>query len=260
VDGTSTEDRIERERLFHDDRFARDNRHAADKYYDTTRSSQAAYDDAMRSVDPEQAVLEYGCGEGSAAFDLARRGVTVVGIDISSVAIEHATERANVEGLTTARFAVMNAEHLEFDDESFDLVCGSGILHHLDLQPALSEVARVLKPGGRAVFFEPMGHNPLINLYRRFTPSMRTSDEHPLLMSDFDIARACFGTVDVTFFHALSLGAVAFRRRPGGTHLLRALDACDRWLFRHIKTSRRLAWVAILTLEKTRRVGARAGQ
>jgi SAM-dependent methyltransferase len=244
----SVDARIERERWFHDDRFALDNRHAADKYYDTARSSQALYDTAIRRIEPGQAALEYGCGQGSAAFDLAQRGVGVVGIDISPVAISQAIKRAAKQGISSARFEVMNAEKLEFDDDSFDLVCGSGILHHLDLEAALAEIARVLRPDGHAVFFEPMGHNPLIKLYRRFTPSMRTPDEHPLLMSDFDTARARFGTVDVTFFHALSLAAVPFRKARGGSHLLRALEALDRSLFDHVPASRRLAWVAVLRL------------
>src|SRR3546814_1101008 len=79
----------------------------------------------------------------------------------------------------------MNAEAMTFPDDSFDLVFGSGIIHHLDIDRAFGEIARVLRPGGRAVFIEPLGLNPAIELYRRFTPSARTPDEHPLLRRDF---------------------------------------------------------------------------
>jgi len=51
----------------------------------------------------------------------------------------------------------MNAEELKFADDYFDIVCGGAILHHLDLNKALSEIARVLKPDGKAIFVEPLG-------------------------------------------------------------------------------------------------------
>src|SRR3546814_4334755 len=54
--------------------------------------------------------------------------------------------------------------------------------------------SRVLRPGGRAVFIEPLGLNPAIELYRRFTPSARTPDEHPLLRRDFRRFDAAFGS------------------------------------------------------------------
>ena len=97
------------------------------------------------------------------------------------MAIEQAIEHARAEGLEDRlTFRVMDAEQLEFADDSFNLVCGSGVLHHLDLNRAYAEVARVLEPTGIGVFEEPLGHNPAINAYRRRTPEMRTVDEHPL--------------------------------------------------------------------------------
>ncbi|WP_428491963.1 hypothetical protein [Rhodopila sp.] len=57
---------------------------------------------------------------------------------------------------------------------------GIGIIHHLDTRQASREVARVLRPDGNAVFWEPMGTNPIIGLYRMLTPNARTVDEHPL--------------------------------------------------------------------------------
>ena len=104
---------------------------------------------------------------GSHAHFMATNGAArVVGIDISDVAIEKARGASRAAGIENAEYRRMNAEFLEFDDNSFDLICGTAILHHLDLTRAYSELARVLKPGGLAVFMEPLGHNPLINVYR----------------------------------------------------------------------------------------------
>jgi ubiquinone/menaquinone biosynthesis C-methylase UbiE len=64
----------------------------------------------------------------------------------------------------------MNAEATTFPDNSFDLICGSSILHHLNLDKACAEIRRILRPDGGAVFIEPLGHNPLINMFRKLTP------------------------------------------------------------------------------------------
>lgn len=119
---------------------------------------------------------------------------------------------ANNLGPDDCHYLEMDAEHLDFDDRSFDLVFGSGILHHLDLEVALAEVSRVLTDGGSAVFFEPMGHDPAINLYRRLTPAMRTPDEHPLRVEDLRTAGRFFGTVVAEYHVLVSFAAIPFRR------------------------------------------------
>src|SRR3546814_2369311 len=125
--------------------------------------------------------LASGGAYGANALRFATTARTATGIDISDVAIEKGRERARQKGFTNVRLEAMNAEAMTFPDDSFDLVFGSGIIHHLDIDRAFGEIARVLRPGGRAVFIEPLGLNPAIGLYRRFTPSARTPDEHPLL-------------------------------------------------------------------------------
>ena len=74
----------------------------------------------------------------------------------------------------------MPGERLTYPDNSFDMAVGFAILHHLDIPLALSQLRRVLKPGGRAFFAEPLASNPLIRVYRRLTPQYRTPDETPI--------------------------------------------------------------------------------
>src|ERR1051325_3406723 len=142
----------------------------------------------------------------------------------------------------------MNAENLAFADNSVDLICGMGILHHLDLGRSFIELSRVLKPGGKAIFLEPLGHNPAINLYRKATPAMRTPDEHPLLMKDFEMARQSFGGVDLTHFHLTSLMAVLVRGAAFFQRVVRGLDSLDQKLFRHSSIARRNAWAVAMGL------------
>jgi SAM-dependent methyltransferase len=171
-------------------------------------------------------VLEYGCGTGSYAFELAERGADVIGIDISQAAIEIADTRA--AGRANLTFRLGDAEHLQFDDASFDLVCGTSILHHLDIARAIREVRRVLRPGGLGLFYEPIAYNPAANLYRLFTPGEHTPDEHPLRRSDLVTMQESFAAVGIRFFDFFSLGAIPFLRIPGGKGLLRILEGADR--------------------------------
>jgi hypothetical protein len=96
------------------------------------------------------------------------------------------------------------------------------------------------------VFLEPLGHNPLINLYRRLTPSMRTTDEHPLRMRDIARMRDSFGHVEVEFFGLLApLTAFLGRSRPARAVASR-LQRVDRWLLAR-PTLQRFAWMGVIT-------------
>lgn len=252
--------RLEREREFHDRAYAQDLRAPARRFYAVTGVLAKWYRGSLSDHAPGARVLEYGCGPGSRAFDLVRSGARVVGIDLSPVAIEQATERGRAEGLKDElEFRVMNAEQLEFPDASFDMVCGSGILHHLELSRAYAEIARVLKPNGIGVFEEPLGHNPAINAYRKRTPAIRTVDEHPLLMSDFALAERFFGEVDTRFFTLSSLAAIPLRELPGFQPIVGGLDSLDRWLFRVAPPLRRYAWMVGITLGAPRLLETGAG-
>jgi SAM-dependent methyltransferase len=182
---------------------------------------------------------------GSAVADQASE---IVGIDISDVAVREATARAEQAGLN-AKYLVMDAESLSFPDQAFDLICSVAVLHHLDLRKGYAEIARVLRPNGTAVFMEPLGHNPLINLYRWLTPTMRTPDEHPLLMRDLELARNYFDRVEVRFFVLSSLAAMFVHRTRVFRPVLHSLEKLDQLLFKVLPPIRRYAWQVVIVLE-----------
>jgi len=96
-------------------------------------------------------VLEIGCGLGTDGAQFARAGARYTGVDLTDAAVELARRCFGVFGLP-GEFRTADAEHLDFADETFDLVYSHGVLHHTpDTARAVSEVHRVLKPNGRAV-------------------------------------------------------------------------------------------------------------
>jgi len=96
-------------------------------------------------------VLEIGCGLGTDGAQFTKAGADYTGVDLTNAAIELARKRFELFGLT-GTFQVADAENLDFPDESFDVVYSHGVLHHTpDIDAAVQELHRVLKPGGRAI-------------------------------------------------------------------------------------------------------------
>ena len=159
---------------------------------------------------------------------MVEEGAHVTGIDISDVVVEKIRVRARELGVQdSCDFQVMDAENLSFAPDSFDVVCGNSVIHHIDLELAYANAAKVLKPQGRAVWREPLGHNPLLNAFRRLTPQMRTDDEHPLVMDDLKLAERWFSSIDARFFHLTTPAAIAFRNSSRFPQVLRRLERID---------------------------------
>ncbi len=152
-----------------------------------------------------KAVLDMGCGMGEEAVYLAKMGANVTAIDISSVGVELTRRRAEHNGLADSVEAFrMRADATEFPDASFDLIHGFGILHHIGLGPGLAETRRLLKPGGRAIFFEHMGNSRLIEWLRNRWAANHTDHEKPLRWNDVRSCRKDFAQLHMRPFYVLS--------------------------------------------------------
>ena len=244
-------DRKQREKHFHNQVFSDRRRASLSNFYGLQEARESFFQDMIEESCEGKKVLEYGCGPGGYAFSLAKAGANVVGIDLSEVAIEQAMEIARRENLEKSpEFLVMDAENLKFKDGSFDIVCGGAIIHHLDTERALSEVSRVLKkPGGKAVFLEPLGYNPAINIFRRFTPDLRTKDEHPLKSEDLAAAKRYFGTVKTYHFDLLTLLALPFAVTPIFNGVLKFLRFLDMVVL-NLPLVRWLSWAVVIELSE----------
>src|SRR5436305_2890752 len=119
-------------------------------------ASSALPFDALIDFDAlsNQDVLEIGVGNGSHAQLLASRARSYNGIDLTAYAVRSTTERMRRFNLDqpTVKIQQMDAERMEFADESFDFLWTWGVIHHsANTRQVLSEMKRVLKPGGRAI-------------------------------------------------------------------------------------------------------------
>ncbi len=96
-------------------------------------------------------VLEIGCGLGTDGAQFAEAGADYTGVDLTDAAVELARKRFELFNLP-GTFKTADAENLNFEDESFDLVYSHGVLHHTpETRKAIEEVHRVLRPGGRTM-------------------------------------------------------------------------------------------------------------
>lgn len=107
------------------------------------------------STDSTAKVLDVGCGVGGTSRYLARQlgpNADVTGITLSPNQVKRATELAVEQNTPNAKFVVMNALDMEFEDDTFDIVwaCESGE-HMPDKEKYIQEMMRVLKPGGKFV-------------------------------------------------------------------------------------------------------------
>lgn len=136
-------------------------------------------------------ILELGCGAGEASVHFAKRGGNVMATDVSGGMLRVAERLAKSHGVEI-RTTNCSADATPFPDETFDIVYAANVLHHVDIENCLLEVRRVLKPGGKFYSWDPLAHNPIINIYRRIATNVRSEDEHPLRMKDLRLFRKYF--------------------------------------------------------------------
>jgi len=169
-------------------------------------------------------ILDVGCGVGSLSFYLAKNGANVIGIDLSKKSIEFCKKEAHKKELTIG-FKEMNAQIPDFEDESFDIIVGSRVVHHLpDIELFFKECRRILKHKGYIVFIEPLKKNIIVELNRKFfAPQKRTKHEHPLFISYVFLAKSVFGSIEHKEYFLLSPLAMFFRDFVKNTKLFKAL-------------------------------------
>ena len=146
-------------------------------------------------------------------------------------------------------FILDNCEDLSLGSDSFEIVYGTGVLHHLKLNLAIKEIARVLKKNGKIIFVEPLGTNPLINLYRKMTPKSRSKDEHPFTKKDFVFIKNHFAELKIRYYGFLTLIFYPFYKNTSTSKFFFILKNLDQILFK-FKFFRNFAWSVLIVGKK----------
>jgi SAM-dependent methyltransferase len=179
-------------------------------------AAQAEYDDGDRLMDyfgggreaaalAAREVLDLGCGYGGRTVYYARScaAARVTGLEVSQAMVDRGRAFAEAEGCSNVFFDLGAAESLPYDDGAFDVVASFDVLEHVvDPFAALREIARVLRPGGRAYLVYPTylgarsSHLDYVTrvpaLHRVFDPEVIVTVVNSILMEDparFGIAR-----------------------------------------------------------------------
>ena len=191
------------------------------------------FEDTLAVICKDAVVLDYGCFDGRLAPKYKNLGAKrIIGIDIS----ERGIGIANTTWGDIAEFQVCDAHNVHMlGDSSVDAIVGKAILHHLNFEQAIGEVRRLLRPGGTALFLEPLYDNPASKLFRFLTPHARTKDEKPLSRGQIQWADRQFSSHNHRFCNLIStpvgLMTSLLPLSPSNL-LLNAADVCDRGLER----------------------------
>lgn len=225
------------------------------KYYSTAGASREYVRQWLDRNVPGKIFLDFGCGDGGNAILAAQLGSALsVGIDISDVRVKNATKAARASGVEEkCVFVQGDCENTGLPDKCVDVVLCAGMLHHLDLSYVFPELRRILRRGGRILGLEALAYNPLIGIYRRLTPSLRTEWEakHILSLKDLRFARRFFDIGAIRYWHLLSLLATPLRNNERWFKpVLSIMAQADSWLLR-IPAIQLMSWM--FTFELVRR-------
>lgn len=189
----------------------------------------------LRNKCKDKKILDYGCGNGVHSIWLAECDGKITGIDLSEKSLQIAKKTAKAKRVEDkTEFFVMDCEDLKFPENFFDIVFDGGTFSSLDLNKALPEISRVLKPSGFLIGIETLGHNPFTNLKRQINKltGKRTkwAAEHIFKMEDLKRAEKYFKKIETHFFHLVSWIIFPILNLPGGEFLLKLFERIDSFL------------------------------
>ena len=249
----SLRERWRQEADFHDAMVENDTRWTAFRAFGLSEASIRYARDLVGDIRGE-VIVDIGCGDGGRTCPFVQAGATILACDISYGMAQAALRRLRDAAKATQCITScqqMAAEEMAYASNSIDVIFGISVLHHLETLPAIHEMKRVLKPGGRAIFVEPLNRHPVANLYRTLTPNRHSENESPLDYSIFGILKNHFPIVHHREFYLLSLGAAIFsflKSKRMFNWSLAGLMRADERLFALAPWLRRYAWITVIEI------------
>jgi 2-polyprenyl-3-methyl-5-hydroxy-6-metoxy-1,4-benzoquinol methylase len=199
-----------------------------------------------------KSVLEMACGNGIDASLCAHNGATVHAYDVAEASIDMVRRRANINGIAERVHTQVTGDFdAAFAGDSFDAIVGYAALHHLPMTELAERVYQRLRPGGVAVFAEPVINSRALHALRRCVPYSfweNTEDETPL----DDEAIADFAAPFDRFVRReFQLTSRLWPMFPNCFALAKLLHGIDRVLLK-AKFMRRFATVVVFGLYRDR--------
>lgn len=228
---------------------------ANQKYYSVVRQTTGFTTAWLRENCRDKDVFEMACGNGCYAPLVADIARSCTAADIAPLSIEQARRKVkNDPVLSKINYLVRDCENTGLPDNSFDVLCEGGALHHMDLPAVSREAVRLLRPGGKFLCVEALRHNPAIHLYRKLTPHLRTAWEAEHILGRREILQLAsfFEEIELRFFHISTLLAVPLRRSRLFHPALTTLEGIDSVLTR-IPGLRWMSWQAVFVLSNPKK-------
>ena len=200
-------------------------------------------------------VLELGTGTGGTATLIAKRGASVVGIDLLPFRLTEAKARATKYSVTeSVEFALMDAMHLAFPDNTFDFIISKSVLVFTAHTQTAKECYRVLKPGGKAIFIENMRHHPAVWFYRK--AFLKYSGKlHYFSLHDVKTVGAEFDRSEHREFHLSAVSALFWQKCISiplfYRWTFRVLKLIDTSLLKCLPFLKRFCWITAIICHKT---------
>lgn len=200
-------------------------------------------------------VLDYGCGLGDWAIYFALTGARqVVGFDMSEAGIRLGNERKRAMGVdSNVQLHVMDATDLQFPDNEFEIVIGTGVLHHTIKYPGIFEnLYRVMKPGTKAYFLENLADFPLWRLWWWLKGEVPEGDV-PIFAKEVIAKAHMFSAVEIigdSFVHSLKTFLYRKNMGPLRRNLLRMTHVTDLFLFDKFPRLRKWGCMSVIVLTK----------
>lgn len=222
------------------------------KYYCIDRSQNEDIKKWLLANTKDKDVFEMACGNTAMLPHVAGYVRTAIAADIAPVTIELAKNAAKGNpDLEKIDYRVLDCEKTGLPDNSFDIIIEQGALHHMDLDAAYSEAARLLRPSGKFFCLEAIRHNPIIHLYRKMTPHLRTAWEVEHILGQKQVMKGLeyFGKIEKKHYFLVSIFAVPLRNTPIFKPVLAVLSAIDAVLTR-IPVIQWLSWQCMFILSE----------
>lgn len=194
-------------------------------------------------------VLDLACGSGEITKQVAQcNPKLVIGTELAHLTVKSNQEKI-AKDFSNVYFILDDCENSSLPDNCVDIIICSGMLHHVDINRASSEIKRLLKKGGKMIAIEALKYNPVFNWYRKRTPNARTHWEaaHILGLKEADLIATKLNLTRIKYWQLLSILSIFFpkkiRRYP--LYIFNFLDS----IILSIPYIQRMAWIFTLEYE-----------